>query len=178
MQKQIYIVVSQTGTILSRFLKLVTSAEYNHVSISLVPDLQTMYSFGRRHPYNPFWGGFVVESPHAGTFKRFSETKVIVLSIAVSEEQYEAIRSKLNLMLSHRKTYHYNYLGLGLAAFHIYYRKAKHYYCSEFVKELLARFNVQGSEQLAPIVQPIHFLTLPYAQTIYCGKLREYPPSM
>jgi hypothetical protein len=74
MSQTIYIVISQTGTALSRILKFVTGAKYNHASISLVPDLSTMYSFGRLHPRNPFLGGFVVESPHSGTFKRFSGT--------------------------------------------------------------------------------------------------------
>ena len=63
--KQLYIVISQTGTLLSRILKYITGAEYNHASISLSRDLDKMYSFGRRHPYYPFWGGFVIESPHA-----------------------------------------------------------------------------------------------------------------
>ena len=71
--RQLYIVISQTGTLLSRILKQITGAEYNHASISLSRDLERMYSFGRRHPYNPFWGGFVIESPRTGTFKRFSE---------------------------------------------------------------------------------------------------------
>ena len=61
--KQLYIVISQTGTLLSRILKALTGAEYNHASISLSEDLEEMYSFGRRYPYNPFWGGFVMESP-------------------------------------------------------------------------------------------------------------------
>ena len=53
--RQLYIVISQTGTLLSRILKQITGAEYNHASISLPRDLERMYSFGRRHPYNPFW---------------------------------------------------------------------------------------------------------------------------
>ena len=43
--KQVYIVISQTGTVLSRILKLITGAEYNHASISLADDLSVMYSF-------------------------------------------------------------------------------------------------------------------------------------
>ena len=86
--RQLYIVISQTGTLLSRILKQITGAEYNHASISLSRDLERMYSFGRRHPYNPFWGGFVIESPRTGTFKRFSETRVLVLSVSVTEEQH------------------------------------------------------------------------------------------
>ena len=31
--KQLYIVISQTGTLLSRILKALTGAEYNHASI-------------------------------------------------------------------------------------------------------------------------------------------------
>ena len=99
MEKHVYIVVSQTGTLLSRLLKLVTKAEYNHASISLVPDLDTMYSFGRKNPYNPFLAGFVTESARFGTFKRFSQTRIMVLDIAVSEEQYQAIARRIQTMI-------------------------------------------------------------------------------
>lgn len=43
--KTIYIVLSQTGTVLSRVLRLFTRAEYNHVSIALDENLDYMYSF-------------------------------------------------------------------------------------------------------------------------------------
>ena len=89
--KQIFIVISQTGTVLSRILKRVTGAEYNHASLSLSPDLKKMYSFGRRHPYNPFWGGFVIESPHAGTLRRFSNTTAVILAVEITEERYAAL---------------------------------------------------------------------------------------
>ena len=89
--KQIFIVITQTGTMLSRILKRITGAEYNHASLSLSQDLTRMYSFGRRHPYNPFWGGFVIESPHAGTFRRFSDTTAIILAVEITEERYAAL---------------------------------------------------------------------------------------
>lgn len=174
--RQIYLVVSQTGSWLSRLLKVVTGAEYNHVSLSLSPDLMKMYSFGRRHPYNPFWGGFILESPRAGTFKRFSETKAAVFSIPVSPEAHDRIARIVEDMLAEQTAYHYNYLGLVLAAVHIQYRPDKAYYCSEFVKELLSRSHVEGIEVLPPIVQPIHFLTMPGVNLVYCGYLRNYPP--
>lgn len=101
--KQLYIVISQTGTLLSRILKQITGAEYNHASISLSRDLERMYSFGRRNPYNPFWGGFVIESPRTGTFKRFSETKVLVLSVSVTEEQHAELKEMLDVMWKRRR---------------------------------------------------------------------------
>ena len=57
--RQIYVVVSQTGTILSRILKIFTRARYNHASVSYDGTLETMYSFGRLNAYNPFFAGFV-----------------------------------------------------------------------------------------------------------------------
>ena len=52
--RKVYIVLSQTGTVLSRILKLYTRSPYNHSSIALTEDLEVMYSFGRLNPYNPF----------------------------------------------------------------------------------------------------------------------------
>lgn len=172
-QKQLYIVISQTGTLLSRILKFITGAEYNHASISVSADLKQMYSFGRRHPYNPFWGGFVMESPHTGTFKRFSNTRVVVLAVEISEERYIEICNTLTQMYLQKENYHYNYLGLCLAAFHIRRRKNNCYYCSEFVSAILLKGQVLGIDRLSSIIQPIHFLNLPHEQ-LFCGKLSEY----
>ncbi len=172
--KQLYIVISQTGTLLSRILKYITGAEYNHASISLSRDLDKMYSFGRRHPYNPFWGGFVIESPHAGTFKRFSDTKVLILSVEITEEQYAELEKRITAMWSQRKKYRYNFAGLCLAYFHVEWKRTNYFYCSEFVGEILIKSRVIGMENLHPsIIQPMHFLQLPHTQ-IYCGKLSEY----
>ena len=48
--KKIYIVLTYTGTILSRIIKVFTKKEYSHVSIALDQDLKYMYSFGRLNP--------------------------------------------------------------------------------------------------------------------------------
>lgn len=172
--KQLYIVITQTGTLLSRILRYITGAEYNHASISLSKDLEKMYSFGRRYPYNPFWGGFVMESPRTGTFKRFSDTRAIVLSVTVSEEQHAELRNMLEDMWKRRKKYRYNFAGLCLAYFHITWKRENYYYCSEFVGELLIKCRIDGAECLhSSVIQPIHFLRLPHTP-LYCGKLREY----
>lgn len=107
--KQIFIVITQTGTMLSRILKRITGAEYNHASLSLSQDLTRMYSFGRRHPYNPFWGGFVIESPHAGTFRRFSDTTAIILAVEITEERYAALEATLEAMWARREQFSYNF---------------------------------------------------------------------
>ena len=171
--KEIYIVLSQTGTVLSRILKLITKDPYNHASVTPYEDLHKMYSFGRRHPYNPFWGGYVVESKDFGTFKRFSETQVQVLALPVKEALYQDLVEVLDKMAEERKKYRYNYLGLYLAALRITHRRKNRYYCSEFVREMLHREAVSGVEELPAIIRPIHFCSLPDVRTVYCGKLRD-----
>lgn len=175
--KKVYIVLSQTGTILSRILKLVTRAPYNHSSIALTEDLQTMYSFGRVNPYNPFLGGFVQESPAYGTFKRFKNTKVMVLETEIPRDTYSEIGQLIQQMMKEQARYHYNYWGLFLAALRIPVKKRNCYYCSEFVKAMVVRMNLPGAEEIPDIVKPMHFLTVPH-KTVYIGKLQEYEPAL
>ncbi len=172
-KRQLYIVISQTGTVLSRILKFFTGAEYNHASISVSADLQQMYSFGRRHPYNPFWGGFVKESPDTGTFKRFYKTKAVIIAVDIDEQRYNELCYFLKEMHLRRKKYHYNYLGVCLGAVHIAYKRKNYYYCSEFVRDMLIKGEVDGAKELKPIVQPIHFFALPHKK-LYQGRLNEY----
>lgn len=171
---KVYIVISQTGTVLSRVLKYVTGAPYNHSSISPYADLRLMYSFGRRNPYNPFWGGFVTESVRFGTFKRFRKTKAEVLELSVTSEQYAALCETLETMVRNREQYRYNYLGVCLAAFRVSHRKENRYYCSEFVKGLLERHAMVEEGALPAITQPIHFEGLPCAEPVFRGVLRDY----
>ena len=172
----IYIIVSQTGTMLSKILKFITGAQYNHVSLGLSNDLKTMYSFGRKNAYNPFWGGFVTESADFGTFKRFSKTQVIVLRINVGQQKQQEIAEQIKFMLENKKRYGYNYFGLCLAGFKIAHKSENRYYCSEFVRDILQKNGVEGSEILKPIVEPIHFLQIPKAHTVYTGRLSTYSP--
>ncbi len=174
MNEQIYVVVTQTGTILSRLLKIITHAEYNHVSVSTDPTLNTIYSFGRKNPYNPFWGGFVMESPKFGTFKRFSETDAVVLAIPVSAELKDKMQTRLEEMYENKKEYHYDTLGLLLAGVKIPLERNNAYYCSSFVKYFLQEYDLAEEEVFGKFPKPIEFLDIKDGQVIYRGKLREY----
>lgn len=172
--REIYIVLSHTGSIVSRIIGRVTGKVYNHASISVDASLETMYSFGRVHPYNPVWGGFVKESPNYGTFRRFSDTEVQVLAISVNEEQYRGIKQYLEWMYQDRGHYYYNYAGLFLALFHKTHWSRNHYYCSEFVRHVLKEFHVISEDTFPGIIHPESFLQLPGQKVVYQGCLLEY----
>lgn len=171
--KDIFIVLTRTGTWVSKLIRLFTGAEFNHASLSLTRDLKLMYSFGRLRPYNPIVAGFISETPNEGTFKRFPDTTAVVLRAEVSAEIYNNIKKLIDFMMSDPRKYHFNYLGLGFAAVKKPRKKKNCYYCSEFVSEVLTENNVAGAEKLPAVVHPINFLDLPYEQ-IYRGLLSEY----
>lgn len=174
MEKSVYIVLSQTGTMFSRTLKFFTNAEYNHASISLTPDLNKMYSFGRLNPYNPFIGGFVEEGRNVGTFKRFHRTKALVLELKVSENEYNQIKYFIEYFVEHKIEFHYNYLGVLFACFKKHHKSSKRFYCSEFVKACLECFNIANAKELPKIIKPIDFLKLNNKNIIYTGLLQNY----
>lgn len=175
-KKYVYIVLTQTGTILSKILKTLTGAKYNHASISLEEDLSCMYSFGRKFPRNPFVGGFVQESPTNGTFKRFTNTEVLIFKIEVSTEQYDGVKQYLTEMYEQKCEYHYNYRGLILAAWGKIFRRERYFYCSEFVKDILMRFEIVNDTALPYITKPIDLLSI-CEEKIYSGKLSDYEKS-
>lgn len=170
----IYLVLTQTGTILSRLLKCVTKSTYNHISISLDKEMDHMYSFGRRNPYNPVWGGFMQESPFFGTMKRFHQTTAVILRVPVSAIQYQNLTEFLTAMYTEKEKYAYNIPGLFLAGFGIVYQHENQYYCSEFVRYALTKFQIVDPGQFNPITIPEDFLKLGAYEIIYIGNLREY----
>lgn len=172
--KSVYVVISQTGTVLSRILKLITHKEYNHSSISFEDDLSVMYSFGRKNPYYPFWGGFVKESASFGTFKRFYKTQIIVIEFLVPKSKYIQAQQLIEKMLENPKEYKYNYLGLILAAVKINLQRKNYYYCSEFVRDMLVLLGISDSDKLCGVIHPMRFLSMPRAVEIYKGKLHDY----
>ncbi len=174
MSKDLYLVLTQTGSIWAQAIKVYTRDAYNHVSIALSPDLDPMFSFGRRQTYNPFWGGFVKERKNAGIYKRFPKTRCAVLRLSVSEEIYDSIKAVLYEMYEHKEIYGYDFIGLCLAAVKIEKQRNNKFYCSEFIRSIFRKFKVPGSEDLASFTAPSDFLNFKGAKVVYEGVLKDY----
>ena len=140
--KKIYIVLTHTGTTLSKIIKAYTKDEFSHVSIALDSELQEMYSFGRLHPYNPFWGGFVHEYIDKGTFKRFYKTTTRIYSYEITEEQYENLKNNIKQIEVNKEDYKFNIIGLFAVSLNKKIDKEKSFYCAEFVKYVIEKANI------------------------------------
>lgn len=170
--KQIYIVLTHSGSLLSRTIKFVKKYEYTHVSISLDKELNKMYSFGRLYPYNTFIAGFVQESPKYGTFKRFSKTKTKIFCLNITEEQYKKLKKIIKYFERKRKNYKFNAIGLFSVALNLRIKKENKFYCAEFIKYALEKANIKTN--LPEIVTPEDFLYLKDINPIYIGLLKNY----
>ncbi len=171
--RKIYIVLTHTGTALSRMIKWFTKDEFTHVSIALDVELKKMYSFGRLHPYNPFAGGFVHEAVDSGTFKRFYKTRAKVYSLEVTGEQYEQLSKNIKEFEEKKEDYTFNRLGLFAVGLHRKIQKEHAFYCAEFVKYVIEKAGIETG--LPDIIKPEDFKKIEGLHQIYDGILRKYP---
>ena len=170
--KAIYIVLTHTGTVLSRIIKNYTQDEFSHVSISLDKELKEMYSFGRLNPYNPFWGGFVQEGINFGTFKRFRKTVCKIYSLKITEEQYNNVRGMIEYIRSSKQLQKFNVIGLFAVGFNKRISFENSFYCAEFVKYVLDKSGIENN--LPELIKPEDFKNIQDLNEIYSGRLRKY----
>lgn len=170
--KEIYIVLTHTGTVLSRIIKDYTQDEFSHVSISLDKELKEMYSFGRLNPYNPFWGGFVHEGINFGTFKRFGNTVCKIYSLYVTDEQYNNAKGIIEYIKSSKQLQGFNIIGLLAVGFHKKITFENSFYCAEFVKYVLDKSGIENN--LPELIKPEDFKNIRGLNEIYSGRLRKY----
>lgn len=170
--RKIYIVLTYTGTVLSRIVKMYTRREFSHVSIAFDEDLNEMYSFGRLNPYNPFIGGFVHEGINKGTFKRFKKTKTRIYSLSVAEDDFDKMVEVINDIREDRLHYKFNLLGLIGVAIHFKFKREKCFYCAEFVKYVLEQSKTEYN--LPELIKPEDFKEINGLDVVYSGILNEY----
>ena len=170
--KSIYIVLSYSGTIPSKLIKLFTHYEYSHVAISLEKSINTMYSFGRKKVYNPFDGGFIVEEKNGIFYKRFKKTKCIILELEVEHKKYLELKKILKIYKENQDIYKYDIIGLVPRIINVKINRKNHEVCSEFVAKLLRDSSIYDFEK--KVIKPIDFMNIPNKRIVYEGSLNKY----
>ena len=178
MEKNIYVILSHAGTITAGLIKRVTHAEYSHASICFDGEFKEFYSFGRRYMITPLFGGFVKESLDTGMLGYYKNSRVCILAIKTDIKKYNQAKSYVEKMYENKDKYRYNYLGVLFAAVNKSYQSENHFYCSEFVVDILTRFEIIHKNALAKVVKPMDLLSIEGASKIYEGEtitLRDDP---
>ena len=176
MKRNVYIMLTDTGTLFTKSIKKYTGAPYNHASISFDSSLQELYSFGRKNPSNPMNGGFVKEDIFQGTYSKYPETTCVIYRLEVSERDVEKMKRVLNVFKKNQHKFIYNLLGILGITLNEPIEFSNSYFCSQFVAEILHRSGIRLWDKLPALVTPDDFRTNERFHHVYEGKLFEYEP--
>lgn len=136
-QKYVYVVFSSTPCKMGKMIRKVTGDRYNHVALSLDPELKNLYSFARRYRNAPFYGGFIRESSLRYLYEK-EYALIKVCSIPVNDDQIKKIGSFLFNMNLNCDKYLYNMISAFFTPFGIKKAVKNAYTCVEFAVELLS----------------------------------------
>lgn len=174
MKKNIYIMLSNTGTLFSKAIGVYTRKEMNHTSIAFDEELFEMYSFGRKNKNNPFNGGFVKEEATNGLFKHAT---CAIYKCQVTTQEFNRMQNKIRQMERQKELYKYNLIGLFGVAMQLKLEREHAFFCSQFVATILSECESTKLHVPPCLVQPHHFEQLSSLELIYKGKLQTYVSS-
>lgn len=168
---KVYILLTDTGTLFSRTIKLYTRKQYNHASISFDGNLTQVYSFGRKNPRNPFIGGFIKEQINEGLL--FNATCAIY-SLTIKEADYYRMKQFIEKIEAQKEYYHYNLIGLFAIIINKKLERRNAFFCSEFVASVLKQG--EGIEFNSPtsLVTPSDLYVAANFELVFQGRLRDY----
>lgn len=126
--RKIFVLLTRYHNLFSDFIYWTSGRGYTHASISLEEDTY-FYSFNLK--------GFCVEKLDERKPK-IKDPKSICYEFEVSEFDYEQMKWKIHSMLKNRHLFYYNRLGLIFCFLRIPSHRTQHYFCSQFVAELLS----------------------------------------
>lgn len=169
-RKKVYLLLTDTGTLFTRMIKVYTKKPYNHASIVFDENLKEVYSFGRKRPRNPFIGGFVNEDVRRGLFK---DARCAIYSFDASDEQIQKMKSFIKKIEREKHLYHYNLLGLITFIMNKPYQRKHAFFCSEFVAQVLNEGDIICFQKPISLISPHDLQRIEYFELEYEGQLAD-----
>lgn len=175
--QSIYLLLIRSNTYLSRAIHLGTGDEFTHISISFDRTFTNCYSFGRKHKKLPFPAGLVQEDFSWNQDKIYSDIPCSVYELKVSTASFNRAQQFVDKVVKQSNQYRYNLLGLFCCAFSIDFQREKHYFCSQFIGEILVYSKMFNLPKPPGLMRPTDYASLKESCFIYSGKLNELPQS-
>lgn len=171
--KNIYILLTRSGTLLSNLVYLVTGDTFTHASISFDDCLQPLYSSARKNGETMFPAGPCREHFHRGFYKKHRKIPCALYALEVPEENYSKAIEEVSGILSHSDEYRFNILGLILCKLNIPLKRRHKFFCSQFVAEILRRSESIDLPKVPSLMRPMDYTKLSQLQCLYQGMLQD-----
>lgn len=164
-QKKIYILLTRFPDAGSKVIEAFTGFPYTHASIGLGEDLNTFYSFVAK--------GFIVEeiTRYAKPGRPLCPCQLYELE--VSARVYAAVKRVLQIFLMNKGHLHYTRLGVFFCLLRIPHRQKNHYFCSQFVAEVLKHSRAARLRASTTLYRPGDFRHLPGMRLHFQGTLQS-----
>ncbi len=166
--KKIYILLSRTQSIVSRIVHLTTRDSYTHAAIAFDQDLQELYSSARWDGKNMFPSGPCREDLRRG-FYALRKTPCAVYELCVEDDVYERAKMEVIQIVENQELYHFNVIGLMLCKLGIPFHRKSHFFCSQFVGEILKRSGALALPCEPCLLRPIDYTRLPQLKFCFQG---------
>jgi hypothetical protein len=170
-EKKIYLLLTNTGTILTRLIKFYTKKPYNHASIAFDTDLIEVYSFGRKTEKNPYIGGFVREDIHSVLF---NQANCAIYTLTITNDEFQKMHQYIQEIAVKKEHYRYNFIGLFGVLFKKPIKRKNAFFCSQFVASVLKESNVIDFEKDLSLVEPSDLPHSANFQLIFEGRIKDY----
>ena len=171
--KTIYILLTKSSTFLSKVVGFITSDKYTHVSISFEESLQPMYSSSRKNGETMFPAGPCTENFYRGYLKKHPQIPCALYELKVSDEVYYAAKAEVEQIINNADDYSFNIIGLFLCRMNIAYHRKGHYFCSQFVGEVLHKSKAIALPKDTSLMLPSDYMTIPELVCRFTGRLSE-----
>jgi len=133
--KKITILLTKYSDFISSFVYHVAGHGYTHASLGLDDEPGVYYSFNYK--------GFCVETLEK--HRRRGVEKSLGCEVEISDEAYQKLKDSIAQFKAHRAEMSYTRLGVLFCLLRFPFRWKCHYFCSQFVAELL---QLSGAVQL------------------------------
>lgn len=173
--KTLYIFLTRSGTLLSNLVYSLTGAQYTHISLAFDEDLSTLYSSTRKNGYTMFPAGPSREYLNRGVFLMRENIPCALYALEVTDEAYTRAKRRTQHMMHHGELYRFNSLGLLLCWMHIRWQRRRHYFCSQFVSEVLEKSGAMELPKDSTLMHPNDYAQLPQLKCLYEGCLADLP---
>ena len=173
--KTLYIFLTRSGTLLSNLVYRLTGAQYTHISLAFDEDLSTLYSSTRKNGYTMFPAGPSREYLNRGVFLMRENIPCALYALEVTDEAYIRAKRRTQHMMHHGELYRFNSLGLLLCWMHIRWQRRRHYFCSQFVSEVLEKSGAMELPKDSALMHPNDYAQLPQLKCLYEGCLADLP---
>jgi hypothetical protein len=171
-EKKIFILLTDTETILTRLIKSYTKKPYNHASIAFDAELMEVYSFGRKSAKNPFIGGFVREDIDSVIFR---QADCALYSLNITAAEFQKMYQYIQEIASEKEKYRYNFIGLFGVLFQKPIKRKNAFFCSQFVASVLKESKVIDFEdEDLSLVKPSDLTYLANFELLFEGGLTDY----